>query len=239
MASDPVETAAAAADDARHRVTATIDEIHDRLDPRRIATDAFERLTASSRALATQAGDVAKAHPIAIGTAVAALGLALLARNRLANATVNLGDGTADYTDYDDDYDEPAKAGSAAPARFNAFDAPERDQGVDAPAWRQGVAEQAGDAVQANPGVSILIGLAAGAALGALLPTSEGERRTLGETGSRLSAAARAAARRASDELDAAGLSVDNVRSMAGEATKKAKSAAMSVVDAAKAELKA
>lgn len=221
MASDPVEAAAAAADNARHRVTATIDEIHDRLDPRRIATDAFDRLATSSRALATQAGDVAKTHPLAIGAAVAALGLALLARNRLANATVNLGDGTADYTDYDDDYDDSALAGTTAPARLHA------------------VAEQAGDAVGANPGVSILIGLAAGAALGALLPTTETERRSLGETGSRLSAAARAAARRASDELDAAGLSVDSVRTMAGEATKKAKTAAMSVVDAAKAELKA
>ena len=77
-----------------------------------------------------------------------------------------------------------------------------------------------------------------GAALGALLPTSETERRTLGETGNRLGAAARAAARRAADELDAAGLSVDNVKAKAGEATQKARNAAKSVVDAARAELK-
>ena len=223
MATDPVEVAATAADDARLRVTATIDEIQDRLDPRRIAADAFGRLTTSSRALATQAGDVAKAHPLAIGAAVTALGLALLARNRLAHATVDLGDDTADYTDYtdyDDDYAEAAAVGTIAPPRL------------------QRVAEQAGDAVQSNPGVSILVGLAAGAALGVLLPTTEGERRTLGETGSRLGAAARAAARQASDELDAAGLSVDRVKAMADDVTRKAKSAALSVVDAAKAELK-
>ena len=219
MASDPVEKAAAAADDARLRVTATIDEIQDRLDPRRIASDAFGRLTLSSRALATQAGEVARSHPLAIGAAVAALGLALLARNRLAQATVNLGDGTVDYTDYDDDYAEPA-AMAAAPARLHA------------------VAARAGDTVQANPGTSIIAGLVAGAVLGAVLPTSEAERRTLGETGSRLSAAARAAARRAGDELDAAGLSVESVRIMAGDVTRKAKTAALSVVDAAKAELK-
>ena len=219
MASDPVEKAAAAADNARVRVTATIDEIQDRLDPRRIASEALDRLTNGSRALATQAGDTAKAHPLAIGTAVAALGLALLARNRLAHAKVNLGDGSTNYTDYDDDYAQPA-AVAAAPARLHA------------------VTERASETVHANPGVSIIAGLVAGAVLGAVLPTSEAERRTLGETGTRLSAAARAAARKVGDELDAAGLSVDSVRSMANNVTSKAKTAALSVVDAAKAELK-
>ena len=223
MASDPVDKAAAAADDARYRLTATIDEIHDRLDPRRIASDAFGRLQTGSRAMATQAGEVAKAHPLAIGAAAAALGLALLARNRLAHATVNLGDGAIDYTDYDDDYAEAAMGSPATttvPARLHA------------------VADHASDAVHANPGASIRAGLVAGAALGAMLPISEAERRTLGETGSRLSAAARAAARATKDEFGAAGLSVDSVRTMAADVTNKAKTAAMSVVDAAKAELK-
>ncbi|MBC7504585.1 MAG: hypothetical protein H7267_02470, partial [Sandarakinorhabdus sp.] len=66
----------------------------------------------------------------------------------------------------------------------------------------------------------------------------ETERRTLAETGGRLSAAARAAARAAADELQAAGLSVDNVRAKAEEAGKKARSAAQTVMDAARAELK-
>ena len=220
MASDPVDVAAAAADDARYRLTATIDEIHDRLDPRRIASDAFGRLQTGSRAMANQASDVAKAHPLAIGAAVAALGLALLARNRLANVTVNLGDETEDSTDYDDDYAEPASTAPAMPARLHA------------------AADRASETVHANPGSSILAGLVAGVALGALLPISDAERRTLGETGSRLSAAARAAARAASTELDAAGLNVDSMRNMASDATQKAKTAARSVVDAAKAELK-
>ena len=222
MASEPVEVAAIAANDARQRVSATIDEIQNRLDPRRIVGDVVDRVQTSSRALATQAGDTARAHPIAVGAAVAALGLALLAGNRLANATVDLRDGTDDYTDYDDDYADAA--GYAAPEP--------------APARLHAVTEKTSDAVQANPGVSILVGLIAGAALGALLPVSEGERRPLGETGNRLGAAARAAARRAADELDAAGLSADSVRSMASDVTNKAKSAAMAVVDAAKAEFR-
>lgn len=219
MASNPVEQAATAADDARTRVSATMDDIQNRLDPRRILEDTVARVQTGSKALAVQAGDVAKAHPLAIGAAVAALGLALFARNRLANATVNLGDGTEDYTDYDDDYSDPAPSDMGAPRL-------------------QALAGDTREAVETNPGVAIVVGLIAGAALGALLPTSETERRTLGETGNRLGAAARAAARRAADELDAAGLSVDNVKAKAGEATQKARNAAKSVVDAARAELK-
>lgn len=225
MASESVDAAAMAAGDARQRVSATIDEIQDRLDPRRIVGDAFDRVQSSSRALASQAGDTARSHPLAIGAAVAALGLALLARNHLANATVDLGDGTDDYTDYDDDY---ADYGAASPA-------PARPR----PARLQAVAGRAGSAVQDNPTASIVVGLIAGAALGAFLPTSDAERRTLGDVGSRIGAAARAAARTASDELDAAGLNVDRVRSMASDVTAKARTAALSVVDAAKAELTA
>jgi hypothetical protein len=217
--SDPVELAAAAADAARDRVTATMDDIQTRLDPRRMVMDTVERVQAGSRALAVQAGDAARAHPLALGAAVAALGLALLARNRLANARVDLGDEATDYTDYDDDYDD------ATPGRPQAL--------VGA------VVDDASEAVQANPSVAILVGLAAGAALGALLPTSAAERRTLGDAGNRLSAAARAAARQAADELDAAGLSVDSVKARASEATRKARGAARAVADAARAELKA
>lgn len=216
-AADPVEVAAAAADAARDRVTATMDDIQTRLDPRRIVLDTVERVQAGSRALAVQAGDAAKSHPLALGAAVAALGLALLARRKLANARVDMGDEATDYTDYDDGYAE----------------LPARPQAIVGEAI-----ETAGEAVQANPGMAILVGLAAGAALGALLPTTAAERRTLGDAGTRLGAAARAAARQAADELDAAGLSVENVKARASAATRKARDAAKSVAHAARAELK-
>ena len=220
MSSQSVDAAALAADTARQQVSATIDELQDRLNPRRIIDETLERVQSSSRAVASQVSDAARAHPLAIGATVAALGLALLARNGLANATVDMGDTGGDYTDYDDDYAELGSVAKPPAARLAAL------------------AEQTGGVVQANPGVSIIFGLVAGAALGALLPVSDGERRTLGQTGSRISAAARAAARCARDEFDAAGLSVERVRTMASEATQKAKSAAHSVVDAAKAEFK-
>ena len=216
--SDPVEAAAAAADAARDRVTATIDDLQHRLDPRRIVGDAVDRVQTSSRVLAAQAGETVKEHPLAIGAAVGALGLALLARNRLSNATVNLGDENADYTDYDDGYGDEA---AYEPMR----------------ARLQPLAGKARGSVEANPAVSIVVGLLAGAILGAILPINGIERRSLGQTGNRLTAATRAAARTASQELDAAGLGLDNVRAKAGAATHKAKSAAQSVMDAARAEL--
>ena len=220
MASNPVDEAAAAVEVARTRVSATMDDLQERLDPRRMVVEAVSKVQSSSRALAVQAGDAAKAHPLAIGTAVAALGLALLARNRLSKATVNLGDGTADYTDYDDDYAEPM-----------AYEAPA--------ARAQALVGEARESVEANPGIAIVVGLIAGAALGALLPVSDAERRTLGETGDRLAAAARSAARRAAEELYEAGLSLDNVKAKASESSAKARKAAKSVADAARAELKA
>ena len=220
MASNPVDEAAAAVEVARTRVSATMDDLQERLDPRRMVVEAVSKVQSSSRALAVQAGDAAKAHPLAIGTAVAALGLALLARNRLSKATVNLGDGTADYTDYDDDYAEPMAYEAPAPRA-------------------QALVGEARESVEANPGIAIVVGLIAGAALGALLPVSDAERRTLGETGDRLAAAARSAARRAAEELDEAGLSLDNVKAKASEASAKARKAAKSVADAARAELKA
>lgn len=218
MASNPVETAAAAAEDARTRVTSTMDDIQNRLDPRRMLADTVGRVQTGSRALASQASDAAKAHPLAIGAAIAALGLAFFARNKIAHATINLGDDATDYTDYDDDVAPPMALVAVA------------DRG-------QAIADEASEAVQANPGVAILIGLAAGAALGALLPTTAAERRALGDAGGKLSAAARAAARQAADELDAAGLSMESVKARAGAATRKARSAAKAVADAARAEL--
>ncbi len=232
MASEPVEQMAAEADLARGRVAETIDALQERLDPRRLVGDAAESVQQGSRALFDRAGTTVKSHPLAIGAAVAAVGVALLARQRLGAARVNLGDDFTDYTDYDDGFGFP--------------DAPEAATGTEPLVARaQAVAAQAKSAaaratseVEANPLISILLGLAAGAALGALLPVSDAERRTLGDAGSRIGRAARAAARQAAGELDSAGLGLDAVRERAGEAARKARAAAAHVVDAARSELK-
>lgn len=231
MAPNPVEHYAAEADATRERIASTIDEIQDRLDPRRMLTDAVDKMTTSSSQLAVHARETLKAHPLAVGAGVAAIGLALLARNRLANARVNLGEISGDYTDYDDGFGF-AEAPSASYDGTEDYDT--RNVGDRA----RILAARAEDGVAANPLVSIILGLAAGAALGAFFPTSETERRALGETSQKLGAAARAAARRAADELDAAGLSVEAVKARAGDAGRKARAAVRSVADAARDEFK-
>jgi hypothetical protein len=242
MAGNSVEHFAAAADDARSRFAFTIDEIQDRVDPRRLVGDAVDRVSGGGMQVLDQARNIARGHPLAIAAGVAAIAIALLARNTLANAKVDLGDELGDYTDYDDGF-----GFAETRARTGAAPDGEADDSVQtlrrsAPGSRlnpPALAAGAGAAVEANPIVAIVLGLAAGAALGALFPTSETERRALGDAGGRLGAAAKAAARRAADELEAAGINIENVRAKAGAASQQARQAARAVVAAARDELKA
>ena len=233
MASEPVDQVANEAEEARARIATTIDDIQDKLDPRRILGDAVDRVTGNSRQLISDAGNAARSHPLAIGAGVAAIGIALLARNKLSKATVNLGDDAGDYTDYDDGFGYSGDR----PARLYT-DEIDIDDGAPTIGRAQALVTSAGGRVESNPIVAIVLGLVAGAALGALFPTTEAERRALGQTGGKLGAAARAAARRAADEFESHGLSVDSVHSRASEATRKAKLAAQSVVAAARDEFK-
>ncbi|MBC7520427.1 MAG: DUF3618 domain-containing protein [Sandarakinorhabdus sp.] len=180
MASESVERLAAESADARTRISATIDEIQDRVDPRRIVNDVTQKAIGNGRQAVSAVTETAREHPLAIGLGVAAIGLALLARNRLARATVNLGDQLGDYTDYDDGfgYDETPAAVAAEAARQ-----PEK----------RSLVAGAGGSVAANPIVSIITGLAAGAILGALFPATEAERALMGSAGDRLGDAARRA----------------------------------------------
>lgn len=154
MGSEAVDRHAVEADEARARMTATIDEIQERLDPRRIATDAIDRLTGGGLQLVGQARDAAKAHPLAIGAAAAAVGLALLARRGLSRATLDLGDDLAGYSDYEDGY------GYAEARLMDEEAAPRPKRRVD-------------DAVEANPVISVIVGIAAGALLGLIFPAAE------------------------------------------------------------------
>lgn len=180
MASESVERLATESADARTRIAATIDEIQDRVDPRRIVNDVTQKAIGNGRQAVSAAAETAREHPLAIGLGVAAIGLTLLARNRLARATVNLGDEPGVYTDYDDGfgYDETPVAAPAETAGAQG---------------RRSVVAGAGDSVAGNPIVSIIAGLAAGAVLGALFPATEAERALMGSAGDRLGDAARRA----------------------------------------------
>ena len=200
------------AEDTRERIAATIDELQGRLDPRRIVGDAVSNVSSQGSDLIEEAVRLLRAHPVAAAGLGIAVGLAFLGQNRLKRATVDLGEAYESYSDYDDDY-SPAKAGDAKGQRF---------------ALLRG---KAATRVEDNPMVAVVVGLAAGALLGAIFPETESERRLMATSSAKLGAAARAAADTARDELAVA-------RSKVGDVAGHARSAVQSVVGAARSEFR-
>lgn len=235
---DPVERAAADADDARNRIAATIDELQGRLDPRRIVGDAVDKVQDTGTELLGDARAIVTRHPIALGAAVVAVALAFFARRTLARATVDLGDGLGDYTDYDDETGfsgdgepRPAASDAATSSAANDWTPVNRLQ-------RGAIGARVGSVASESPLGTIVAGLAAGAVLGALFPSTTAERRALGDSGARIGAAARAAMARAGDEFESAGLSVAGLQAQAGEVGRTAQRAAQAAMTAARSELK-
>lgn len=156
-----IEDLARAADDAGALLADDVNGLADRLTPRRLIDDALDVVKTRGADLARDAGNVVKAHPVATGVAVAAVGLALYAGKRISNAEIDLGDGLDDYSDYD-------------------------DSALTAAASDGTVTPDARALVKDNPVVAILAGIAAGVALALLFPTSAAEKRSLGALGRRL-----------------------------------------------------
>lgn len=216
------------ADEARDRVASTIDALQERLSPRRFFGDAVDSIQSQGSELVDQAKAVVKDHPLAIGGIGLAIGLALFARSKLAHATVKLGDDYKGYTDYDDGYGD-----IAIPAQYP--DEPDDDV---APRRPRALASRTADSVEGNPLVSIVLGLAAGAALGALFPSTERESRLFGDSADRISRALKAAAQTARSEFDANAVALASARDAASSAADRAKSSVRTIVTAATDELK-
>jgi hypothetical protein len=153
-----IEDLARAADDAGAALADDISELGDRLAPRQLVDDALETMKTRGLDLARDAGSTIKAHPIATGAAIAAVGLALYAGSRIANAELDIDRDIEGYTDYEDAALLQASGG-----------------GVDAR-----------ELVKENPVVAILAGVAAGAALALLFPSSAAEKRSLGALARRI-----------------------------------------------------
>ncbi len=155
-----IEDLARAADDAGAALVDDVGGLGESLAPRRLVDDALNAVKSRGVDLARDAGGAVKAHPVITGAAIAAVGLALYAGNRISKAELDLNGDLEAYSDYDDTALTAAAGASAG--------------------------EAAGDAralVKDNPVISILAGLAAGAALAMLFPVSGGERRSLGAIG--------------------------------------------------------
>ncbi len=76
MADKRAETYANDAEQSREKLNTTIDDIQDRLSPRRLASDAVEAAQERGAALVRAAGE----HKLAIGLIGGAVGLLFLAR---------------------------------------------------------------------------------------------------------------------------------------------------------------
>lgn len=102
---------------------------------------------------------------------------------------------------------------------------------------------RAADGFDASPLTGALVGVAAGALLGLLLPRTRKEDELLGETRDKLADAAKAAAKAAADtarqQLDERGLSLDAAKAKIAEVGQQAKDVARSAAETAAAEAKA
>ena len=177
----------------RERIATTIDDLQLRLSPKALVDSAVDSLNASgAKALASVRGK-ALSHPLAIAGAGLAVGIALLARSKVKRATIEYGDSYAAYADYDDGY----------AANLAADDIPVGP----ARARIEAMQHKAHVAVDDNPLAVVLVGVATGALLGAILPVSDAEQAMFGDIGVRLEAAGDAAIASAKAEFDFSKLS--------------------------------
>jgi hypothetical protein len=118
MTAEPVDKLAAAASAAGQQLGQTLTDLRQRTDPNVLLDEALDIASEKGKELISKTRETASAHPLAVGAALAAIGFALLTRNTLSNARVNLGDDASEYTEYDDSYvpEAPAQPQPTAPA---------------------------------------------------------------------------------------------------------------------------
>lgn len=121
MTAEPVERLAAAASEAGQQLGQTLTDLRQRTQPDALLDEVLDIASEKGQQLVRKTRETATAHPLAMGAAVAAIGLALLTRNTLSNARVDLGDDSTDYTDYDDSYEPAAPAAPAPEASPSGF----------------------------------------------------------------------------------------------------------------------
>lgn len=177
----------------RERIATTIDDLQNRLSPKALVDSAVDSLNASGAKAFASVKGTALSHPLAIAGAGLAVGIALLARSKVKRATIEYGDSYAAYADYDDGY----------AANLAADDIPVGP----ARARIEAMQHKAHVAVDDNPLAVVLVGVATGALLGAIMPVSSTEQTLFGDIGIRLEAAGDAAIASAKAEFDVSKLS--------------------------------
>jgi ElaB/YqjD/DUF883 family membrane-anchored ribosome-binding protein len=106
----------------------------------------------------------------------------------------------------------------------------------------QNVAVKTNDGIDKNPLAIVLGGIAIGAIVGALLPTTEREKKVMGKTGKKLNKKAKEMAKAAKvagkEQVDSLGLNADTVREQFRDLVSKAALAVKAAGEAATAEAK-
>ena len=267
MSDTDSKTAAKQAEAARARIAATVEDIQDRLSPRRIIGDAASDLQNRGSDLLDSGARLVREHPVALSLIGLSLGLLLLKRDSRPNPSDAYQDVYGD-DDYDfDDVDEPGTvrrnidkaqaalgaakssvSSRAATARARASDSIEaaRERSADIADRALNSAKQArrkaADSFDDNPLAAAVLGVAAGALIGSLLPRTDQEDEWLGESRDRLAERARAAAKAAIDagrrELDERGLNLDTAKAKISDLGEQAKTVARTAGQAAADQLK-
>lgn len=139
-------------------------------------------------------------------------------------------------------------AETSAAAREKASEAYEKGREAAARGVQQSrevahnVAIKTGDGIDKNPLAIVLGGIALGAIVGALLPTTEREKKVMGKTGKKLNKKAKEMAKAAKaagkEQVDSLGLNGDAVREQFRDLVSKAALAVKAATEAATAEAK-
>ncbi|UAJ10592.1 DUF3618 domain-containing protein [Polymorphobacter megasporae] len=186
-----IETEAAV---TRDRIAGTIDELQARLSPQALVDNAIGSISLARKKAVTSAQTAAGGHPVALGAAGLAIGIALLARSR----------STRTVSEHVDSFTVGADNNKSLTAH--------RADGHS----QAGAASKHIDAIHSNAHTAhgdaslaiLVVSAATGALLGTVIPVGGVEMSVLDEVRARLSAAGDIAIASAKDELDVSKLSL-------------------------------
>ena len=236
MAETKTNTYANDADRSREKLAGTVDELQDRLSPRRVIEDASEAVQDRAAQVARAAGE----HKLALGLIGASVGLLVLAR-KAATAPRAPRDPNLEPTPLQRGLDAvretSASVSEAAAGKWQSARDRTTDLAAQAKLKASEATQFAGENFNTNPLAGAILGLAFGALAGALAPRTETEDDLLGEHRERFTDAARDAIRAAVDagreQLGGYGLNADNAKTKLGSLREQASEIARNVGQAA------
>lgn len=226
------------ADRQREKLSGTVEELQDRLSPRRVLEDAADAAQDRAAQLAQAAGE----HKLALGLIGASVGLIFLARKaatapRDPNAEPNVLQRGLDTL-----RETGTSVSGAASETLQSARERTAELAQQAKLKAGEVTQLAGENMNTSPLAGVVLGLAAGALAGLLAPRTDTENGLVGEHRDRFADAARDAIKAAIDagreQLDGYGVNADAAKekftSLKGYASEFAKNVSQAAVDSVK-----